>query len=257
MENIKNNNSAGKGLTLIEMVMAMAIITIVFSALLPQFRNIQNSWATKQANSEILQNGRVFIKYLNRNLAQAVKITSVSDSSETNGYIEFEASDGLTYRCDIAANNYIKFGPVGNLSDLAGPVSSLQITCYSIDDFDKPETDVNKIRYVQIQAVFTNSSSRGQDKTFTGQTYLRTNKKILFGMWKLDETSGLTAADSSGNGNDGTLNNMTGNEWTTGPVEGALAFDGNNDFIDGIGDCPTGNFTVSAWVKDTGSTGDD
>ncbi|MHC4244252.1 MAG: hypothetical protein ACYSU4_17750, partial [Planctomycetota bacterium] len=34
----------------------------------------------------------------------------------------------------------------------------------------------------------------------------------LIGWWKLDETSGLTAADSSLFGNDGTLPEMTGNE---------------------------------------------
>jgi hypothetical protein len=75
------------------------------------------------------------------------------------------------------------------------------------------------------------------------------------GWWKLDESSGLTATDSSGNGNDGTLTNMSGNEWTTGQVDGALEFDGNNDAITGIGNCPTNNFTVACWAKDTGGSG--
>jgi len=77
----------------------------------------------------------------------------------------------------------------------------------------------------------------------------------LVGHWKLDETSGLNATDSSGNGNDGTLTNMVGDEWTTGQIDGALEFDGNNDHIAGIGDCPTGNFTVACWAIDTGGAG--
>jgi hypothetical protein len=54
----------------------------------------------------------------------------------------------------------------------------------------------------------------------------------LVGHWKFDEASGLTAADSSGMGNDGTLTNMTGNEWAAGRIGGALAFDGVDDYVD-------------------------
>jgi len=73
----------------------------------------------------------------------------------------------------------------------------------------------------------------------------------LVGHWKLDETSGLIAADSSGYGNDGTLIGMDGTEWTAGIRDGALGFDGN-----GIVDCGnpkslqlSGEATISAWVK--------
>jgi hypothetical protein len=49
--------------------------------------------------------------------------------------------------------------------------------------------------------------------------------------YKFDETSGTTATDSSGSGFDGTLTNMSGTEWTTGKIGGALNFDGSNDRI--------------------------
>jgi len=71
--------------------------------------------------------------------------------------------------------------------------------------------------------------------------------------WKLDENSGLTAADSSGFGNNGTLTNMTGSEWTAGVVGGALGFDGVEDYVD-CGNDPslqitTGELAIAAWVK--------
>ena len=46
------------------------------------------------------------------------------------------------------------------------------------------------------------------------------------GWWKLDETSGTTSSDGSGNGNDGTLQNMAGTEWTSGQDVGGNAADG-------------------------------
>jgi type II secretory pathway pseudopilin PulG len=76
-------------LTLLEMVMALAMMAIVFAAIVPLFRQIRDGWDSKQAAAETLQNGRILIDHMNRNLAKAVKITAVSDSSEPNGYIEF------------------------------------------------------------------------------------------------------------------------------------------------------------------------
>jgi hypothetical protein len=246
-----------------EMVMAMAIITIVFAAVVPQFRVINNGWDSKRGNAEMLQNGRVLMDHIFRNLSKAVRITAVSDSGETNGYIEFENNDGNDLRYEITAGNYVGFGPVGNLSDLAGPVSSLQFTCYDDNDLDTSITDVNSIRFVNVQATFSNSALLAQDKIFTASAYLRTNGESsecdsnLVAWWKLDETSGLNAGDSSGNGNDGSLRNMVGDEWTGGALGGALNFDGNNDYVaiqnlyyDGSG---YAEVTVAAWIRTSNS----
>lgn len=69
------------------------------------------------------------------------------------------------------------------------------------------------------------------------------------GYWKLDETSGTTAYDSSGNNLNGTLNN--GPVWVPGIVGNCLEFDGSNDYIN-LGNPAalqfTGAMTVSAWV---------
>jgi hypothetical protein len=47
--------------------------------------------------------------------------------------------------------------------------------------------------------------------------------------WKFDEGSGTTAADSSGNGNNGTLTNSP--TWTSGLYSNAISFDGINDLV--------------------------
>jgi len=136
---------------------------------------MRNSWDSKQAAAETLQNGRVLIDHLNRNLSKAVRVSAVSDSAETNGYIEFEDNDANTLRYDIAANNYVEFGLVGDLSDLAVTVSQLQFTCYDACDFNTPITDVESIRFVKVQTTLTNAATLGQDKTLTAAAYLRTN----------------------------------------------------------------------------------
>jgi len=163
------------GLTLVEMVIAMAIMAIIFAAILPQFRVIQNSWDSQAGAAETLQNGRVLIDHLNRNLSTAVRVTAVSSSFETNGYIEFESNDSNNVRYDIGASNYVEFGPIGSLSDLAGPVSQLQFTCYSATDLSTPITDVNSIRSVKVETTLINPAKLDQDMTFYTQAYIRTN----------------------------------------------------------------------------------
>jgi hypothetical protein len=71
----------------------------------------------------------------------------------------------------------------------------------------------------------------------------------LIGWWKMDETSGTVAADSSGYGNDGTV--VGGAQWVSGYIDGALDFDGDDDYVD-CGYDPifdTANeMTAAAWV---------
>ena len=51
----------------------------------------------------------------------------------------------------------------------------------------------------------------------------------LVGWWKLDETSGATAVDSSVNGNDATV--FGDAAWGVGRTNGALQLDGANDYV--------------------------
>ncbi len=77
----------------------------------------------------------------------------------------------------------------------------------------------------------------------------------LIGYWKLDETSGITASDSSTGGHPGTLSN--GPVWVAGQVGNALQFDATDNGNDGDDPRVTIGtafdvalpFTISAWVK--------
>jgi hypothetical protein len=81
----------------------------------------------------------------------------------------------------------------------------------------------------------------------------------LVGWWKFDDGSGTTASDSSGNGNNGTLQ---GNPlWVAGKIGGALEFDGDDSVNLGNAsmlNLGTDNWAITAWIKTTiTGTGDD
>ena len=69
----------------------------------------------------------------------------------------------------------------------------------------------------------------------------------LVALWKFDEANGTIAYDSAGS-NNGTINGAT---WTTGKIDGALSFDGSNDYVNVPNNSAlniTGDITISAWV---------
>jgi hypothetical protein len=77
----------------------------------------------------------------------------------------------------------------------------------------------------------------------------------LIGHWKLDETGGSTATDSSGHGFHGTLADRSMPLWTTGAVGGALDFDGISQAVI-VGPSPAlddlTRYTIAAWIKPRG-----
>jgi len=87
----------------------------------------------------------------------------------------------------------------------------------------------------------------------SGITYLTKSFSNLVGLWHLDEGSGTTAYDSSGNGNDGTLINDP--QWVTGKFGDALSFNGINNYVncEKNGDITTA-ITIEAWINPSAFT---
>ena len=81
--------------------------------------------------------------------------------------------------------------------------------------------------------------------------------------WKLDDASGTTAFDSSGNSHDGTLEGDP--QWVDGQFLGALEFDGSGDYVNcgtevsftTVGDGGAANgYTISVWINPSDPGGD-
>jgi PKD repeat protein len=108
---------------------------------------------------------------------------------------------------------------------------------------------------------YTLTSNNIQDCARTPQTLAPDSRQPfeyrgLYGWWKLDEGQGLTAADSSGNGQHGTLlGNSSGPTWTPSDRGTVLSFDGVDDYVD-TGTCLTDlamPFSITVWVRPAGS----
>ncbi len=167
-----------RGTTVVELAVAMAILVVVFSAIMPVFATIRNHADAAGANSEMVQNARVLNEQLCRCLAQARRIRAMSANTETVGYIEFETNDGALQRCQLGSSGYVEFGPSGDLCDLAGPAECLTFVCYDGND-PAIQTDVPEhVRLVAWEARLKSAGTLTRDKTIRGTCYLRVNGNV-------------------------------------------------------------------------------
>ncbi len=102
---------------------------------------------------------------------------------------------------------------------------------------------------------YTIIDDHGATDTASVSVFVNQDVSLLSAHYLLDEQSGLTVADSSGNGNNAVLTNMDGDSaWFNSVLGRGLHFDGVDDYVaapgyKGIGfDNPR---TVAAWIRTT------
>jgi hypothetical protein len=92
---------------------------------------------------------------------------------------------------------------------------------------------------------------QSDDSTLEGRTWGFTTGGLV-AWWKLDEADGNSVADASGHNHTGALAGDAKWQPSAGRLGGALALDGDGDFVD-LGDNPAfdcaNEMTVAAWIK--------
>ncbi|MCF7972548.1 MAG: LamG domain-containing protein [Phycisphaerae bacterium] len=255
----QGSNIKNKGTTLVELVVAISMMVVIMGTVLPLLSCVRQTWDTYDSNAETLQNGRILLNHLSQYLAVAASIESVSNSADALGYIQFKDYENTTHRYAVNDSGYVEYGQLDSMYEIAGPVSQLKFTCYDGNNPSSPVTDANDIRLIHIDVACVSSSELGPDMTFATAVFINADPVSTVsdfeGWWRLDDASGTTARDSSGKGRHGTLMNMTGDEWTTGVIGGALTFNGSTDYVDlPIGQVieTTTDLTIAAWVNWSG-----
>lgn len=119
----------------------------------------------------------------------------------------------------------------------------------------------NSVLWLSVQAVYRSSQSIIYPWGWTNHAYGAWDLGGLAPLahWKFDESTGATAADSSGHGSNGALYGNPTWRTTGGWLGGALDFDGRGDYVRvdrpaGFDFAP-GSFSISAWIYPRETTG--
>ncbi len=167
-------------------------------------------------------------------LAAGTTQTTLSLSTNENASCRYSTTAGTAYSSMVKV--FSTTGGTSHSTVVTGLSNGNSYTYYvrCQDGLGNANTDDFPINFSVA------SSSGGGDIT-TG----------LKGHWALDSTSGMTAFDSSGSNNNGTL--INGPAWSSaGRISGALLFDGVNDYVT-LGNpaslIPGNAITLAAWIN--------
>jgi hypothetical protein len=133
---------------------------------------------------------------------------------------------------------------------LAGSASGYT-TAYTLIDMTESGKNALLPNATNLIAVHCHQTTGGQniDVGISERLIVADTLTVPFdtiGYWNLNETNGTTAADSSGNANDGIVNSAA---WSTnGQNHGCLVFNGTNSYIR-ITRTISNDFTIAFWVK--------
>ncbi|MHC4160308.1 MAG: LamG domain-containing protein, partial [Planctomycetota bacterium] len=105
------------------------------------------------------------------------------------------------------------------------------------------------VTYSNVQGGYPGQGNIDVDPCFVNPGFWELTRDLI-SFWEFDEGSGATAYDSAGD-NDGTVYGAT---WTTGKFDGALSFDGTDDYVNvshsnGLNPGTWWSFTVCGWIK--------
>ncbi len=111
--------------------------------------------------------------------------------------------------------------------------------------------EMDKTYYWRVDEFDVVETHKGDVWKFTTLPPITITDPNLIGWWTFDASSGKTAIDFSGYGNDGTLGGDA--QWVDGVIGGALKLNGGDYVtIDGVvDDITNANITLSAWIKST------
>ncbi len=137
-----------------------------------------------------------------------------------------------------------------------GLIDELKIYNYALSE-DEVLLDYNQSQVAALGALSTSSdgstpsNASSREYCVPGDT---TSCSAPVAEWKMDENTGTTAQDTSGNANTGTLTSSP--NWATGKFSSAVHFNGTSQYITAAHSSsltPTGDYTIGAWVKTSSS----
>lgn len=164
-----------KGVTLTELMIVVALIGILFVAVQPYFYTLRKTWHQADGRSDILQNARIGLDKMVRELRQATGFSSVTASTEAAGHIAFLDKDSNSVefkRYNDGTSNMLGFVQGGVTSSLAGPVDSLKFTCYE-DDAATVTTTAGAIKIVDIELVVADPRGEIDSQTLSSRALIR------------------------------------------------------------------------------------
>lgn len=150
-----------RAFTVIEVLFVVALVAVLLAAISPYLRAFHTSWQSADRRSEVIQNARVGMDKMVRELRQAGSFTSVSRFSVT-----FEDVDENAITYSLTGDNLERNGVT-----LANPVDSLRFDYY--DEEGRNTLQEENVKSVEISMTVSDSEGAVNPISFMSQVFIR------------------------------------------------------------------------------------
>ena len=256
-----NNMKESKAFTLIELLIVIAIIAILGSATVLVLNPVeiikQGRDGTRITDVENIQKSLNLTLFNNPSLVDSLLSTNIY-LSLPSGSCPLSPPTGYAYVCNATSANINKTDGTGwipltlqNMASLPTDPNSNFYYAFIANPTTKTFT-VTALLESEKQTKLSAAKDGGTDpgRFEKGDTGLWSGASGLVGYWPMDEGTGTTTADLSGNNNTGTL--VNGPIWNTGKIGKGVDFNGSSShYIESANSASlnfgTGNFSISGW----------
>jgi prepilin-type N-terminal cleavage/methylation domain-containing protein len=161
-----------RGLSLLEMMAATAIMSTVTAAVVVVMNTGFSVWKAQEADIDVLENGYGVLRHVARQLRQSTSVTAITAAGNTTGSLSFTIASGAicTITRNASSDVYYNNGTSNQL--LAKSIDSMTFTGYKADGVTATTT-VTDIQIVQCQVQITLPRGAGIMRTLTTRAWLR------------------------------------------------------------------------------------
>jgi prepilin-type N-terminal cleavage/methylation domain-containing protein len=162
-----------RGLSLLEMMVATAMMATLMTSIVAVMRSGHTVWTTQEADIDALENGYGVLRHFVQQMRQADVVTVISDASDTTGDLTFTTATGVarTWSHNGGPEQvYFNNGTSNQL--LAMNIDSLSFTGYEADGVTTT-TAVDDIQVVKCTVQITLPQGAGVTRTMSSRAWIR------------------------------------------------------------------------------------
>src|SRR3954454_19202878 len=161
-----------KGLSLLEMMAATAIMATVTAAVVVVMNTGFAVWSAQEADIDVLENGYGVLRHFCRQMRQATSITAITAAGNTTGSISVTTPTGATCTCARDASSNVNYNNGTSNQPLAKGINSLTFTGYKADGITATTT-LTDIQVIQCQVQVMLPRGAGVTRTLTTRAWIR------------------------------------------------------------------------------------
>jgi prepilin-type N-terminal cleavage/methylation domain-containing protein len=160
-----------RGLSLLEMMTATAIMATLMTAVVVVVQSGYAVWNVQEQDMDVAENGYAVLRHFVRQVRQAQAVTSISAAGDTSGYLSLLGANGDTQTWTHDSSQ-VMFDDGGSPALLARQINQLSFTGYEADGVT-PTTVVDDIQVVRCTVQLTLPHGGGETRTISCRAWLR------------------------------------------------------------------------------------